>query len=145
MSDYAKSLPRELSGGQQQRVAIARALITHPKVLLLDEPFSALDAFTRAGLHEHLLSLWETSKPTVLIVTHDVDEAVALGSRIVVMSPKPGQIFEIIANPLERPRDRRSEAFDVLKRRVLASLDESMLPESQQRGRIVSGMTMENR
>jgi sulfonate transport system ATP-binding protein len=127
LSEYAKRWPRELSGGQQQRVALTRALIVRPKVLLLDEPFSALDAFTRASLHDHLIALWETSKPAILIVTHDVDEAVALGSRVVVMSPKPGRIFEAIDVPLGRPRDRRSEAFEALKRRVLASLDRSML------------------
>ena len=123
LSEHAKRLPRELSGGQQQRVAIARALIARPKVLLLDEPFSALDAFTRASLHDHLLSLWEAAKPTVLMVTHDVDEAVVLGSQVVVMSPKPGRIHEIIDVPLDRPRDRRSEAFEALKRRVLTSLE----------------------
>jgi sulfonate transport system ATP-binding protein len=131
LTEHAQRLPRELSGGQQQRVAIARALVARPKALLLDEPFSALDAFTRASLHDHLLLLWETSKPTVLIVTHDVDEAVALGSQVVVMSPKPGRIHEIIDVPLVRPRDRRSEEFEALKRRILASLDGSMLPPSQ--------------
>jgi sulfonate transport system ATP-binding protein len=142
LSDHAERLPRDLSGGQQQRVSIARALIARPKVLLLDEPFSALDAFTRASLHEHLLSLWETSKPTVLMVTHDVDEAVALGSQVVVMSQKPGRIFEIIDVPLGRPRDRRSEAFDALKRRVLASLDASMLPSAAPREHIAEGAGM---
>ncbi|MGA7323216.1 MAG: ABC transporter ATP-binding protein [Rhodomicrobium sp.] len=142
LSEHAKRLPRELSGGQQQRVAIARALVTRPKVLLLDEPFSSLDAFTRAGLHEHLLLLWETSKPTVLIVTHDVDEAVMLGSQVVVMSPKPGRIFEIIGVPLGRPRDPRSESFDALKRRVLASLDGSLLPPSTPRKQIADGSGM---
>jgi sulfonate transport system ATP-binding protein len=142
LSDYAKRLPRELSGGQQQRVAIARALVAGPKVLLLDEPFSALDAFTRAGLHDHLLALWEASKPTVLIVTHDVDEAVTLGSQVVVMSPKPGRIFETIDVVLGRPRDRRSEAFDALKRRVLASLDASMLPSGKPRETIPEGAGM---
>src|SRR5262249_10630728 len=133
LDGYAKRWPRELSGGQQQRVALTRALIARPKVLLLDEPFSALDAFTRASLHDHLLALWETSKPAILIVTHDVDEAVALGSGVVVMSPKPGQIFEIINISLGRPRDRRSDAFDALKRKVLASLDRSMLtPDTPQ-------------
>ena len=139
LSEHAKRLPRELSGGQQQRVAIARALIARPKVLLLDEPFSALDAFTRASLHDHLLSLWEAAKPTVLMVTHDVDEAVVLGSQVVVMSPKPGRIHEIIDVPLDRPRDRRSEAFEALKRRVLASLDGSMLPASEARMPIAEG------
>jgi sulfonate transport system ATP-binding protein len=142
MTGDGKRLPRELSGGQQQRVAIARALIARPKVLLLDEPFSALDAFTRASLHDHLLALWETSKPTVLIVTHDVEEAVVLGSRVVVMSPKPGRIFEIVDVPLGRPRDRRSDAFDALKRRILASLDGSMLPASEPREPIAEGAGM---
>lgn len=142
MGEHLSRLPRELSGGQQQRVAIVRALIAEPKVLLLDEPFSALDAFTRSSLHDHLLALWETSKPTVLIVTHDVDEALALGSRVVVMSPKPGRIFEIADVPLGRPRDRRSEAFDTLKRRVLASLDGSMLPGVAPREDIAEGAGM---
>jgi sulfonate transport system ATP-binding protein len=128
LSDKANVWPRELSGGQAQRVAIARALVPNPQVLLLDEPFSALDAFTRADLQDHLLSLWAEEKPTptLVVVTHDVDEAVVLADRIVVMRPHPGRIFEEIAADLPRPRDRQSAAFDFIKRRVLAALDRSL-------------------
>jgi len=128
LSDKANVWPRELSGGQAQRVAIARALVPEPEVLLLDEPFSALDAFTRTDLQDHLLSLWAGLKPTptLVVVTHDVDEAVVLGDRIVVMRPHPGRIFEEIAADLPRPRDRQSAAFDFVKRRVLAALDRSL-------------------
>jgi sulfonate transport system ATP-binding protein len=126
LADRANAWPRELSGGQAQRVAIARALVPEPEVLLLDEPFSALDAFTRADLQDHLLALWADTRPTLLLVTHDVDEAIALADRIMVMRPRPGRIFEEIAAPLPRPRDRRSDEFDALRRRVLDSLDRSM-------------------
>jgi sulfonate transport system ATP-binding protein len=126
LAGYEKRWPRELSGGQAQRVAIARALVTKPKVLLLDEPFSALDAFTRASLHEHLLALWETERLSVLIVTHDVDEAVTLADRIVVMQPKPGRIFTEIPVELPRPRDKRSDEFHLMGRRVLDALDGSL-------------------
>ena len=115
--------PRELSGGQAQRVAIARALVTRPEVLLLDEPFSALDAFTRTDLQDHLLDLWGELKPTLVVVTHDVDEAIVLGDRVVVMRPRPGRVLEQIVTDLPRPRDRQSAAFDFAKRRVLAALD----------------------
>jgi sulfonate transport system ATP-binding protein len=118
--------PRELSGGQAQRVAIARALVPRPQVLLLDEPFSALDAFTRADLQDHLLDLWADARPTLILVTHDVDEAVVLADRIMVMCPRPGRIFDEIAAELPRPRDRQSAAFDFAKRRVLAALDRSL-------------------
>jgi sulfonate transport system ATP-binding protein len=126
LSDKARMWPRELSGGQAQRVAIARALVPRPEVLLLDEPFSALDAFTRADLQDHLLDLWADSKPTLILVTHDVDEAVVLADRIMVMCPRPGRIFDEIAADLPRPRDRHSAAFDFAKRRVLAALDRSL-------------------
>ena len=125
--DYGKRWPRELSGGQSQRVSIARALVMQPSVLLLDEPFSALDAFTRVELQEHLLELWSGSKPTLVIVTHDIEEAVALGSRLVVLKPKPGRVATIFDVQLERPRDRVSESFGEEKRRVLAALDHSLL------------------
>lgn len=126
LAGFEKRWPRELSGGQAQRVAIARALVTRPKVLLLDEPFSALDAFTRASLHEHLLALWETERLSVLIVTHDVDEAVTLADRIVVMQPKPGRIFTEIGVDLPRPRDKRSDAFHAMSKQVLDALDGSL-------------------
>src|SRR5215211_7581317 len=125
LSDHARRWPRELSGGQQQRVAIARAFVTAPKVLLLDEPFSALDAFTRASLHEHLLALWEASRPTVVIVTHDVEEAVSLADRVVVMRPRPGRVYETITVQAPRPRDKLAVGFDKAKRRVLNALDRS--------------------
>jgi len=126
LADKAAVWPRELSGGQAQRVAIARALVPRPQVLLLDEPFSALDAFTRIDLQDHLLDLWADAKPTSIVVTHDVEEAIVLADRIMVMCPRPGRIFAEIAVELPRPRDRQSAAFDFIKRRVLAVLDRSL-------------------
>jgi sulfonate transport system ATP-binding protein len=126
LTEKATMWPRELSGGQAQRVAIARALVPRPEVLLLDEPFSALDAFTRADLQEHLLGLWADLRPTLVMVTHDVEEAIVLADRIVVMRPRPGRVYEEIACDLPRPRDRQSAAFDFVKRRVLTALDRSL-------------------
>ncbi|MEW6644481.1 MAG: ABC transporter ATP-binding protein [Pseudomonadota bacterium] len=126
LADKARAWPRELSGGQAQRVAIARALAPRPEVLLLDEPFSALDAFTRADLQDHLLALWGDVRPTLLLVTHDVDEAVVLADRIMVMRPRPGRLFEEIQIELSRPRDRASDAFEAVKKRVMTALDRSL-------------------
>jgi sulfonate transport system ATP-binding protein len=126
LAGYGNRWPRELSGGQAQRVSIIRALVTEPKVLLLDEPFSALDALTRASLHDHLIGLWEAQRPTLLLVTHDVEEAVALADRAVVMQPRPGRVFADIALDLPRPRDRLSPAFTEAKRVILAALDGSL-------------------
>jgi sulfonate transport system ATP-binding protein len=126
LADKASAWPRQLSGGQAQRAAIARALVTRPEVLLLDEPFSALDAFTRIDLQDHLLDLWADLEPTLLLVTHDVDEAIVLADRIIVMKPRPGCVHEEIAIDLPRPRDRQSAAFDFAKRRVLNALDRSL-------------------
>jgi sulfonate transport system ATP-binding protein len=124
--DHAGRWPKELSGGQQQRVAIARAFVGLPKLLLLDEPFSALDAFTRASLHEHLLALWQESRPMVVLVSHDVQEAVALADRAMIMRPKPGRIEDEVPLGLARPRDKASPAFEAATRRVLAALDRSL-------------------
>jgi sulfonate transport system ATP-binding protein len=126
LAEKANVWPRELSGGQAQRVALARALVMRPEVLLLDEPFSALDAFTRVDLQDHLLDLWADGKPTLVIVTHDVDEAIVLADRVLVMRPAPGRIFAEIAIELPRPRDRQSAAYDFAKRRVMAALDRSL-------------------
>jgi len=126
LAGYGPRWPRELSGGQAQRVSIVRALVTRPKVLLMDEPFSALDALTRATLQDHLLALWEASQPTLVLVTHDVEEAAALADRAVVMQPRPGRVFADIPIPLPRPRDRLSPGFVEAKRAVLAALDGSL-------------------
>ncbi|MCB5174110.1 ABC transporter ATP-binding protein [Microvirga lenta] len=130
--EHADRWPRDLSGGQQQRVAIARAFVTNPKVLLLDEPFSALDAFTRASLHEHLLGLWEETRPIVVLVTHDVQEAVTLADRAIVMQPKPGRIFDELSLSLARPRDKSGLPFESSVRRVLSALDQSLNPPQKQ-------------
>src|SRR5271155_1779094 len=111
LSDKAATWPRELSGGQAQRAPFPRALVPGREVLLRDEPFSALDAFTRADLQDHLLDLWADSRPTLVMVTHDVEEAIVLADRIMVMRAHPGRLFEEIACDLPRPRDRQSAAF----------------------------------
>jgi sulfonate transport system ATP-binding protein len=129
LAEHAGRWPRELSGGQQQRIAIARAFVARPRVLLLDEPFSALDALTRASLHEGLLGLWDQSRPTIVMVTHDVGEAVALADRAIVMRPKPGRIDSEVPLRLGRPRERTSPAFEAASRRVMTALDRSLRPE----------------
>ena len=115
-------LPRDLSGGQQQRAALARALAVKPKVLLLDEPFSALDAMIREDLQDHLLDLWRETAPTIVLVTHDIDEAAVLADRIAILAPHPGRIAETIVNPLSRPRDRTASGFVELRRRLRLAL-----------------------
>jgi NitT/TauT family transport system ATP-binding protein len=104
LADFADALPRQLSGGMKQRVAIARAFANDPEVLLMDEPFAALDEQTKLTLEGELLSLWERSRKTVVYVTHSIDEAILMGDRIVVMSARPGRILEILKVPFARPR-----------------------------------------
>jgi sulfonate transport system ATP-binding protein len=130
LADHAARWPRELSGGQAQRVAIARALITRPSVVLLDEPFSALDAFTRADLQDHLLDLWHETRPTLLLVTHDLEEALVTADRIVVMQSHPGRIVAEMTVDLPRPRDRIAPAFEQAKRDALGLLRRSVSERS---------------
>jgi sulfonate transport system ATP-binding protein len=126
MPEYGSRWPKELSGGQAQRVAIARALAPEPDILLLDEPFSALDAFTRAELQDHLLDLWEIHRRTFVIVTHDIEEAVALANRVLVMHPHPGRIAEELTVDVPRPRDRASPEFELAERAVRLALDRAV-------------------
>jgi NitT/TauT family transport system ATP-binding protein len=119
LSGFGNSYPYELSGGMRQRVAVVRALAVDPSVLLMDEPFGALDAQTRNRLQHDLLEIWDKTKKTILFVTHSVDEAVFLSDRIVVLTPRPGHVCEVLPIVLERPRDRTSVEFAKIRRYVL--------------------------
>lgn len=126
LSSFAQSLPKQLSGGMAQRVALARALVTRPRLLLMDEPFSALDPLMRERQQDHLLDVLGRDRPTVLFITHDIDEALALADRIVLMAGPPGRI--VLNQPVElaRPRDRLGEAFQAWRHRLRLALDAVM-------------------
>ncbi len=127
LEEFSRAYPRELSGGMKQRVAIARALANEPKVLLMDEPFGALDALTRASAQRFLTGLWEQHRRTIAFVTHDIDEAIFLGDTVFVMSRRPGRIREVIDVDLPRPRtldDIAKPEFGELKRRILGLIFE---------------------
>ena len=137
LTDFADALPKELSGGMKQRTAIARALATEPEVLLLDEPFGSLDAQTRASMQELILDVWRTLGTTVLMVTHDVEEAVLLSGRIYVLSPRPGRVAAELDITLPDPRHRsllREPVFQALCHQVDDLLGTAMATEAAQAG-----------
>ncbi|WKB34764.1 ABC transporter ATP-binding protein [Terrilactibacillus sp. S3-3] len=123
LNGFEKAYPKELSGGMSQRVAIARALLREPAVLLLDEPFGALDAFTRQHLQDVLLQIWMKTKTTMILVTHDLDESVYLGNKVVVMQSKPGAVRHIIPIDLPFPRQRTDSLFQKTRQTVMKELE----------------------
>jgi NitT/TauT family transport system ATP-binding protein len=129
LEDFKEFLPHQLSGGMQQRANLARALVCEPQVLLLDEPFAALDAITRESMQNELLDIWEKTRKTVLMVTHQIDEAVFLSDRIIIFTARPAQIAEEVAVPFGRPRDPslRSDAeFDFISKQVWGLIHTTM-------------------
>lgn len=133
LSAYKNFFPRQMSGGMQQRLALARTFATNASLLLLDEPFGAVDALTRTYLQDLLLTLWEHSKKTIIMVTHDVDEALLLADRIVVLTPNPGRVKEIRNIPFKRPRRREdlllSSSYQALRIDLLHQLQQELLEE----------------
>lgn len=130
LTEFRNALPGQLSGGMQQRVSIARGLVTKPELLLLDEPFGALDAFTRMNMQQELLHIWREEKNTMILVTHDIDEAIFLSGRIVIMSERPGKINQTIEVNLPAQRDRSSRDFLEIRRQILQAFfgnNETML------------------
>jgi NitT/TauT family transport system ATP-binding protein len=125
LEKFADAYPHQLSGGMKQRVAIIRALVNHPRILLMDEPFSALDAQTRAKMQAYLLEIWKKVDITIIFITHDLDEAIFLADRILVLSAHPGQVQELIEVPLERPR--RAEHFESPEFRAMKARLEALI------------------
>ena len=130
--EFSEALPRQLSGGMAQRVAIARALVTKPSILLLDEPFSALDAFIRMKLQDHLLEVWQYDRPTLVLVTHDIEEALMLSDRVIVLRGNPGRVHQELVLDLPRPRKRTDFRFQHWKEQLFNALDLSIDQPSQQ-------------
>lgn len=124
LKGFEDFLPKKLSGGMKQRVGIARALANDPEILLMDEPFGALDAQTRNQMQKELLRIWSETKKTVVFVTHSVDEAVYLADRVVVLTARPSRIKETFRVEQQRPRDRANPDFIALRKRILAELEE---------------------
>ena len=123
LKGFEKSFPHQLSGGMNQRASLARALVGHPKILLLDEPLGALDAFTRMTMQDEILRLWKEHNTTMVMVTHDVDEAVYLSDYVVVMSPRPAKVEKIIGIDLTHPRARGQDVFLKYRTKILEILD----------------------
>ena len=139
LSGFENAYPHQLSGGMAQRAAIARGLVNRPDLLLLDEPFGSLDALTRAHLQRELQQIWAHEKITILFVTHDVDEAVYLGDRVVVMAPRPGRIAQTFDVSLARPRDRTDGRLLRLRNVVLATLEATTQVQTTHAGAIDAG------
>ena len=130
LEEFENSYPKELSGGMKQRVALARAYAVNPEILLLDEPFGALDAQTRTQLQQDLLQIWESEKKTCLFITHDIEEAIILGERVVIMSARPGRIKEIVNIDIPYPRDQKtkmSQRFTEVKNHIWSQVYEEYL------------------
>jgi NitT/TauT family transport system ATP-binding protein/sulfonate transport system ATP-binding protein len=122
LEPFANVYPHQLSGGMAQRAALARALVNHPKVLLLDEPLGALDQFTRMQMQDEVLRVWEARCTTMLLVTHDIDEAIYMSDRIAIMTPRPGRLERVLEVRLPRPRQRNSAPFMELRAQILEML-----------------------
>jgi NitT/TauT family transport system ATP-binding protein/sulfonate transport system ATP-binding protein len=122
LTEFAEAYPHQLSGGMAQRVALARALVNHPRVLLLDEPLGALDQFTRMRMQDEILRIWEARRTTMMLVTHDIDEALYMSDRIVMMTARPGRVDRILDVPLARPRRRDHAEFLKMRAEILQIL-----------------------